>query len=77
MHSPHIFKTLSYLRESSCPIGHFRTTWKWPIELTSNLVPKPGMMEEEKGLVNQPMVKRSCYDLMKQSLELGQKKINK
>ena len=30
---------------------------KWPTELTSNLLPKPGgMMEEEKGLVNQPMV---------------------
>ena len=56
-HCPHIFKTLSYLRESSCAIGHFRTTWKWwSIELTGNLVPKPGMMEEEKGLVNQPMV---------------------
>ena len=30
---------------------------KWPTELTSNLLPKPGgMMEEEKGFVNQPMV---------------------
>ena len=30
---------------------------KWPTELTSNLIPKPGgMMEEEKGLVNQSMV---------------------
>ena len=31
-------------------------SWKWTIELTSNLFPKPGMIEEEKGLVNKPMV---------------------
>ena len=36
-------------------------TLTWPTELTRNLVPKPGMMEEEKGLVNQSMVKRSCH----------------
>ena len=36
-------------------------TLTWPTELTHNLVPKPGMMEEEKGLVNQSMVKRSCH----------------
>ena len=39
------------------------------IELTSNNVPKPGMMEDEKGLV-----KRSCRDLiMTQSFEMRQK----
>ena len=44
------------------------------IELTSYLVPKPGMIKDEKGLVNQPMVKRSCHDLiMTQSFEMRQK----
>ena len=38
------------------------------------LVPKPGMIKDEKGLVNQPMVKRSCHDLiMTQSFEMRQK----
>ena len=41
------------------------------IELTSNIVPKPGMMKDEKGLV-----KRSCHDLiMTQSFEMRQKKL--
>ena len=71
-------KSMSKQRLRPSPAGlkqRLDETLKWPIELTSNLVPKPRMMEEYKGLVNQPMVKRSCHDLiMTQSFEIRQKK---
>ena len=46
-----------------------RSNFEMVIELTSNIVPKPGMMKDEKGLV-----KRSCHDLiMTQSFEMRRK----
>ena len=57
--SPLLKKPIQRLRPSRAGLKQSLVpTWKWrPIELASNLVPKPGMMEEEKGLVNQqPMV---------------------